>query len=144
MQYRVPQNVQREDIILWFITFRQFIILLLGFGLSYFLFVQVKKNYEVSDVETILIWIPGMLAVAIAFVKINGITLFHFILLAIENAFFRPPRRYWIHGVGEPFVSLSTDYSLKSKKKKVVETPVKDLSEQRIKKLAGMVDQGKK
>lgn len=144
MQYKVPQNVQREDIILWFITFRQFIILLVGFGLSYFLFVQVKKNYEISDIEAILIWIPGMIAVAIAFVKINGITLFQFVLLAIENAFFRAPRRYWIHGLGEPFVSLTTSYSPKKKTNTKEKHPEKDLSEKKIRNLAAMVDHGKK
>lgn len=144
MQYKVPQDVQREDIILWFITFRQFIILLLGFGLSYFLFVQVKKSYDISDVEAILIWIPAMIAVAIAFVKIHGIDLFQFILLAIENAFFRPPRRYWIHGYGEPFVSMTTNFSMQKQKKKEEPRPEKDLSEKKIRNLAAMVDRGKK
>ena len=144
MQFKVPQDVQREDIILWFITFKQFIILLAGFGLSYFLLVQVKKNYNISDVEAILIWIPAMISVAVAFVKINGIPLFQFILLAIENAFFRPPRRYWIHGMGEPFVSFTTNFSMKKQQKKEDLPPEKDLSEKKIRSLATMLDHGKK
>ena len=91
MQFKVPQDVQREDIILWLITFKQFVILLLGGGISYVMFVNMNKHYRLNTFEDILVWIPAMVAIAFSFIKIKGIPLFQFILLMIENIFFRPP-----------------------------------------------------
>ena len=142
MQFKVPQDVQREDIILWFITFKQFVILLLGGGISYVMFVNMNKHYRLNTFEEILVWIPAMVAIAFSFIKIKGIPLFQFILLMIENIFFRPPRRFWIQGAGEPFVSFTTPFEMK--KKKVVPKPVmKKVSDEKLKNLAVMMDGGK-
>ncbi len=139
MQYKVPQNVQREDRILWFLTFKQFIILLVGGGISYLLFVNLSKNYELNLFDYFLVWLPALLSVAFAFITIKGIALFQFILLMIEYFFFRPPRRYWIQGGGEKFVSLTTNYS-PNKKKKPQKIVIKRLDDDHLKDIVGKVD----
>ena len=135
MRFKVPQDVQREDQILWFITLRQLILILVGFGLSYFIMVTIQKSYEINTFELIVIWIPAAIAVAFAFLKIHGIKLFKFILLQIEQFLFRSPRRRWISHSGDAFISMTTEFSMKTKAKK--ETPeAKNISAEKIKNLA--------
>lgn len=118
MRYKVPQNVQREDQILWFLTLRQVIILIIGFAISYTLWSSMSKAYEMNQLEIIIVWIPAALAAAIAFLKIHGISIFRFVLLQIEQLMFRPPRRRWIKHGGEPFVSMTTAFTMSGEKKK--------------------------
>lgn len=139
MRYKVPQDVQREDQILWFITLRQLIMLLIGFGISYMIFSNMKDKYELDTVAHILIWFPAAIAAAFAFLKIKGIPLAQFILLIVEHLFFRFPKRYWIQQGGEPFVSLTTRISsLTKKKEEVGETKV--FSKQKARELAKFLD----
>ncbi len=139
MRYKVPQNVQREDQILWFLTIRQLVMIIVGGGFSYALFTNLNKQYELNELEQILIWIPAAITVALAFVKIKGIELTKFILLLLERLF-RPARRRWINHGGDPFVSMTTPFSMKKEKKKP-ETKVKeDVSDEKIHKLANILD----
>ena len=141
MRYKVPQDVQREDQILWFLTLRQVIILILGFGLSYFLWSSMSKNYDLNQVETILVWIPAALAAAISFLKIHGISVFKFVLLQIEQNMFRPPRRRWIKHAGEPFVSMTTPFTMSGeKKKKEINTQAQEFSEDAVRDIAKTLD----
>ncbi len=138
MQFKVPQDVQREDQILWFITIRQLGILLIGFGISYFLFVKVTKAYSLNDVESFIIWIPGALSVAFAFLKIKNVSLFKFILLALEHFVFRAKRRFW-QPTMRTFVSTTTTFSTtqKAKKEKI---KIKNTSNEKMKNLAKVLD----
>ncbi len=141
MQYKVPQNVQREDQILWFITLRQLIIMMIGFGISYIIFVNVGKNEEPSFPVRILIWLPAAISVAFAFLRIRSIPLPQFILLFIEQTFFRFPRRYWMAGVGEPFVSITTRVT--SLQKKLDDIEAKEFDPKKAKDLAEFLDNQK-
>lgn len=142
MQYKVPQDVQREDQILWFITLRQLIMLMVGFGISYMIFVKMKQQYDLNTVEMIFIWLPAAIMAAFAFLKIKGIELFHFVSLIVEQIFFRNGKRYWIAGAGEPFVS--TTVSVKSlNKKNVEENFEKTFDSQKAEQLAEFLDQEK-
>ncbi len=118
MRYKVPQDVQREDQILWFITLRQLIILLVGFGISYLLFVNMKKKYDLTMIENAMIWIPAGIAAAFAFLRVRGIPLLQFLTLLAENIFFRRSHRHWIQNAGEPFVSMTTEVESLQKKSK--------------------------
>lgn len=142
MRYKVPQNVQREDQILWFLTLRQVIILIVGFGLSYVLWSSLSKQYELNQIETILLWIPAALAAAICFVKIHGISIFKFILLQIEQLMFRPPRRRWIKHAGEPFVSITTPFTMDGgkKKEKKINREAQEFSEEKVRDIAKTLD----
>jgi hypothetical protein len=139
MRYKVPQNVQRADQILLFLTLKDLILLILGFGLSYMLFTSLNKQYELNQIEQILIWIPGALSAALAFVKIKGIPLTKFILLIFEKLF-RPAHRQWVKHGGDPFVSLTTPFTMKMKKKEKEVESKKDVSSEKIKNLANILD----
>lgn len=138
MKYKVPQDVQREDQILWFITLKQLIMILLGGGISYLLFVNLSKEYELSLLELVIIWLPAGLSVAFAFLKIKGLPLLQFLLLVIEQTFFRAPRRYWQEN-SDVFVSMTTNFKLDDKKKKT-KMIEKNYSEEKIKNLAAILD----
>lgn len=139
MQFKVPQDVQREDQILWFITLRQLIMLFAGGGISYMIFMAVSKRYSVNVIETILIALPFILAVAFAFVKIKGIPLFKFILLLIEAGLFRAPRRYW-QGNSDVFISMTTQVSSTEKNSNTPITNPKTIEANKIKNLAALID----
>jgi len=138
MQFKVPQDVQREDQILWFITLRQLIMILIGGGISYALFTMLSKKYVLGLVEVILICIPLIIAIAFAFVKIKGIPLFKFFLLLIETKLFRASRRYW-QTSGGVFVSMTTGFIEKAKNRKSLLVP-KNISDDKFKNLANLID----
>ncbi len=138
MQFKVPQNVQREDQILWFITLRQLIMILVGGGISYALFTVLSKKYVLGTFEVILISIPAIIAISFAFVRIKGIGLFKFFLLLIETKLFRAPRRYWQSG-SDVFVSMTTGF-IQRKKNIKTELSVKDISNNKFKNLANLID----
>lgn len=138
MQFKVPQNVQREDTILWFITLRQLILLLGGGGISYFLYVQLSKVYELTTLEVILILVPFLVTVAFAFLKIKSMSLMQFILTAIEQFLFRAPRRFWSQE-GNILISMTT--RLKSAKASESQSQEKQpIGTDKIKKLAEVLD----
>ncbi len=138
MQFKVPQDVQREDQILWFITIRQLAILFVGFGISYFLFVRVTKVYSLNDLESFIIWIPMGFSIAFAFLKIKNVSLLKFILLALEHFVFRARKRFWQPEM-KTFVSSTTPFSINQKeKKKKIQS--KNTSNEKMKKLAKVLD----
>jgi hypothetical protein len=138
MQFKVPQDVQREDQILWFITIRQLGILLVGFGISYFLFVKITKAYSLNDLESFIIWIPMVLSIAFAFLKIKNVSFFKFILLAFEHFVFRARRRFWQSEM-RTFVSSTTNFSINKKTKKQ-KIKAKNTSNEKMKNLAKVLD----
>ncbi len=140
MRFKVPQDVQREDQILWILTLRQVITLIVGFGFSYVLFSSLRKQYDLHQMEIIMIWIPAGLSAAFAFLKVKGISLGKFVLLLIEQNLFRAPRRKWVQHGGEPFISLTTPFSMKNKKKTETQAADKDVSEKKIKNIAAILD----
>ncbi|MDH3324988.1 MAG: PrgI family protein [Candidatus Peregrinibacteria bacterium] len=115
------------------------IILLLGAGLSYGLYVNLSKSYELNSFDLVLVALPFIIAVAFAFLKIHGITLFKFILLLIEQSFFRASQRRWIQNAGTPFVSMTLPFTMKAKKKEKI-IPEKNVSSEKIKNLAKVLD----
>jgi len=139
MRYKVPQNVQRADQILWFLTLRQLITIIIGGGISYVLFTSLNKQYELNQLEQIVLWIPAAIAVAFAFVKIKGIELTKFILLLVERLF-RPAHRRWVNHGGDPFVSMTRAFTMKKAKKEKEIRVKEDVSSEKIKNLAKILD----
>jgi hypothetical protein len=91
MRYKVPQNVEREDQVLWFITLKQLIMLLVGGGISYLLFINLAKGKsedELSALLMILIWSPLAISAILAFLKIKGMSIAQVFLLIMEHGFF--------------------------------------------------------
>ncbi len=106
MRYKVPQDVQRADKIFYFLTLRQLIIMMIGGGITYLIFISVSKSYELNTFETVLTFIPMAIAAAIAFVKVKGLSLAQLTFLIVESMN-RSPRRHWQARSDSPLVSLT-------------------------------------
>jgi len=139
MRAKVPQDVQREDQILWFITLHQLVLLLIGFGISYTIFTNMKAKYDLDLGDQIMIWFPAGISAIFAFIKIKGIPIFQLITLLIEQLFFRRARRWWIQNGGEPLFSLTTIIPSLNKNKKI-ETEEKKFDKDKVRDLAQFLD----
>lgn len=104
MQFKVPQDVLRPDKIVGFLTLRQLVIVALGGGVSYSLYIILSKQYVLE------IWLPPVLFVslitmAFAFVKFHDIIFEKLILIFIEYKF-RPRARTWQKMRGDTVLSV--------------------------------------
>lgn len=114
MQYKVPQDVQREDTIIGPLTLKQLAILGVGGGIAYAIYMLLAKNYPM------VIWLPPvaivtLITLAVAFVKIHSLDFLTFLMAYIEFNFL-PKKRIWIQGGGYPFISpFETPYKAKKK-----------------------------
>jgi len=115
MEFKVPQNVQREDTIFGPVTFKQLGILLIGGGLSYVIYLVLARNNY-----TALVWgpaagIPGLITLIVAFVKIQDMTFskafmyFLELILKPRNRFYSTNNLLYKHSFAkEPiFISLN-------------------------------------
>ncbi len=94
-KYKIPQNVQIEDKIFGnILTLKQLIIIGIGGAISYILYNFLARTYILGVIETGFISIPGLIAIAFAFIKINNISLFKFCLLFLEFII-KPNIRVW-------------------------------------------------
>ena len=93
LQYKVPQNVQRDDELLPFLTMKQLIILAIGGGFSYVLFSILSQMFFI-EIWGPIVFIPVVFTVATAFVKINGISFPKWFMLIIEYSLI-PQKRIW-------------------------------------------------
>ncbi|MCF7831028.1 PrgI family protein [Candidatus Gracilibacteria bacterium] len=139
MRAKVPQDVQREDQILWFITLRQLVLLLIGFGISYAIFTNMKAKYDLDFVDLAMIWFPAGLSALFAFVKVKGIPIGQLITLLVEQMAFRRSKRWWIQHGGEPVFSLTTTVPSLNKEK-AQKTEEKKFDRNKVKDLARFLD----
>lgn len=107
MQFKVPQDVLRPDKIVGALTIRQLIIVTLGGGMAYSLYVILSRQYFLE------IWLPpvafvGLLTMAFAFIRFHDIVFEKLCLLFIEYKF-KPRARIWQKMQGDvPISVLST------------------------------------
>jgi hypothetical protein len=116
---KIPQNVYVEDRIIGPVTLRQIMIILGGAGISYAIWAGMQSAGTVSVFQAGIAWTPCGIAVLFAFVKINGISLFRIVLLAIERVN-KPSRRTW-----QPRVGIYVNF--------ITKTPAKDNKDMRMK-----------
>jgi hypothetical protein len=139
MRFKVPQDVQRADQIIGPLTWKQLIILGAGGGICYAIYVTLAKTYFIE------IWLPpiviiGGLTLAIAFLKIHGLTFERWILSFIEYHML-PKKRIWKKGQAEPFVSYLQRKSEEDKKVKAAQSNKKEEKEKKsIKELSEVLD----
>jgi hypothetical protein len=103
MQFKVPQNVQREDKIVGPLTLKQLIICGIGFAVDYTIYTTLAKQY---------IWITWILPVAIvaiitmafAFVRPLDLSFSKYIIRMLEFMLI-PRKRFWIQGSAESYPS---------------------------------------
>lgn len=100
--FKVPQNVQREDTIIGPITMRQLIICGIGGGISYAIYVTLAKKYYM-EVWLAPVAISVILTATFAFVKVYGLSFFRFLLYLVEYMFL-PKKRAFVKGSGDVFV----------------------------------------
>ncbi|MBT4937288.1 PrgI family protein [Candidatus Peregrinibacteria bacterium] len=124
MQYKIPQDVQREDQILSFLTMRQLGILAIGGTICYIIFVALSPHFFVEIWGAAMI-IPGGLTLAIAFLSIGGVSFSKWMLLLLEKNF-NPQKRIWNnrHSVEEEIHALVNSSAVKKA----------DLAQKRLKK----------
>lgn len=125
MQFKVPQDVQREDQIIGPITLRQMIILGVGGGIAYALYVSLAKTYYAE------IWFPPVaivsaITLAFAFLKIHSLP-FHIFLMNLIEYYILPRNRFWVQATGTPFKSPFIDKKEKDETSKITKKEKKDL-----------------
>lgn len=104
MQFKVPQDVLRPDKIVGFLTLRQLIIVAIGGGIDYSLYIVLSKQYLIE------IWMPPVLFIALitmafAFVKFHDILFEKLVLIFIEYKF-KPSTRTWQKMCGDAVLSV--------------------------------------
>jgi len=93
MQYKIPQNVQMADHIVGPLTLRHMIILGIGGGFAYVVYVVLARSYYME------VWLPpvaiiSLITILFAFVKIYNVSFAKFIILFFEHIFV-PRKRKW-------------------------------------------------
>ena len=113
---KIPQNVQIEDRIIGPVPLRQLIVTIIGCGISYAIWSSLQKAFGgVSIPATIVAWIPAVLFLAFAFIKVYDLSLFRIVLLMIERSV-KPQTRTWTPRTGISTLHLRA--SAKTDKKK--------------------------
>lgn len=90
MRFQVPQFIETEAKVIGPLTLRQFIYIAAGAILVLIVGYMLPLSYAVY-----LIIIIAVVAIALAFVKVDGITLPHMIALAAY--YLISPKRYYYH-----------------------------------------------
>lgn len=102
-QYKVPQNIDMQDRIVGPLTLFQFVYLLAG-GM---IFYATLKSPGAADV--VLVGAPAaLLALALAFIKINDLPFSRFVWSLI-TFIFNPKKRVWHRGEGSPTIQLTQE-----------------------------------
>lgn len=129
MQFKIPQNVQMEDKIVGPLTLKQLMIVGAGGGVAYFIYVTVSKLYILQF--AIVCAAPiALLTLAIAFLKIHGLTFIQYVLAALEF-YINPKKQIWEQGGGEVFLSITTPAPKNTNEKKQEQqqkAPMKDVA----------------
>jgi hypothetical protein len=92
---KIPQNVHIEDRIVGPLTLKQILIVGIGAGFSYTLYGMMTQAYGALPLGlTVMVWIPAGIAAIFAFIRINDVSMFRLMLLAIEKLN-KPSTRVW-------------------------------------------------
>lgn len=119
MQFKVPQNVQREDKIVGPLTLKQLIICGVGGGLAYAAYVGLGKDFSW------ITWLPPVailtvITILFAFIRPLDLSFTRFLLVYLEFVLL-PQKRFWIQASAEvPFNPYETA-KLKTKEEEKAE-----------------------
>ncbi|MFA5947687.1 MAG: PrgI family protein [Candidatus Gracilibacteria bacterium] len=125
MQFKIPQDVQREDTIIGPLTLKQMAILGIGGGITYAIYISLAKAYFI-EVWIAPVVITGTLTLAFAFLKIAD-QKFHIFLINFIQYKMLPRKRVWIQMSGVPFVSPETQVKTTKKIAETKKEPDKDI-----------------
>ncbi len=104
MQFKVPQDVQREDTIVGPLTFKQLIICAVGGGLTYAVYTILVKGGHSWPVWILPVLFCGSITISFAFVKVHDMTFMRYVL-SLFVFHFLPKKRVWVKGSAEVLVS---------------------------------------
>lgn len=135
MQFKVPQDVQREDQIVGPLTLRQLIFCGVGFTICYAIYTILGREYELITV-LIPVIIIALITVTFAFIKPLNLNFEKYILYALEYYFILPKKRYWLKGTADPL----TTYIQAKKEVKKAETPKGNNKKQSVEDLSKILD----
>ncbi|OGJ57852.1 hypothetical protein A3H22_02075 [Candidatus Peribacteria bacterium RIFCSPLOWO2_12_FULL_55_15] len=134
---KIPQNVLIEDRIIGTVTLRQLIITIIGCGISYAIWSNLQKIFvNISIPVTIIAWIPAVIFIAFAFVKVYDLSLLRIIFLMIERSV-KPQTRIWAPRSG---MSTINPHTFAKPEKKKISTGTEQEKPQSIEKLSSMLD----
>ena len=131
MQFKVPQDVQREDTIVGPLTFMQLIICAVGGGLTYGIYTGFKKAEYSWPVWILPVLFTAAATIAIAFVKVHDMTFIRY-LGSLLVYHFLPKKRVWVKGSGDIMVNMeemktNSTSSEEEKKREKQQTTMKKL-----------------
>ncbi len=142
LQYKIPQNVGIEDKIVGPFSLRQLIILAVGGGTSYIIYVISSRFYELNILEYIIIAIPALLALAAALIKIRHVSFTKYMLLLLEFTI-KPKKRMWDHhGIASTVAPTLGSKVTQKKKNNVNPNEVKERKNVNLKELSATLDSG--
>jgi hypothetical protein len=139
VQFKVPQNVQREDQIVGPLTLRQLIICGIGGGLAYAVYIILGREYELITTLPPVIIIAAI-TLLFAFIKPLDLTFAKFLLVYLEFMLL-PKKRYWILASAEALRTSSAPPP-KSKAQKKAEEKAEQVVDkaQKIQEISKMLD----
>ncbi len=138
-QFKIPVDVQVEDKIVGPLTFRQLVIVGIGGGIAYFFYIFLSTRYF-WEVWVPPVFIVAALTLAFAFVKINDMTFFKFILATIGFNLI-PRKRIWKKGDGDVLISVINPPKTQTKKDKNKENEDDVMDKQKkIEELTKLID----
>ncbi len=92
---KIPQNVYIEDRIVGPLTLKQVLIVAVGGGFSYAMFASISKTYGTIALPLqLLVWLPAVISIIFAFVRINDLSMMRLVLLFLERIN-KPATRTW-------------------------------------------------
>ncbi len=101
MQFKIPQDVQREDKIVGPLTLRQLIICGVGFSIGYAVFTILGRDYH--WITPAIFTAPiAVVTIVFAFMQPLNMNFEKYILYALEFYIILPRKRYWLKGTGDP------------------------------------------
>lgn len=128
-QFKIPVDVQVEDKIVGPLTLRQLVIIGIGGGIAYAIYVLLQPKYIWT------VWAPPVLFIVIltlafAFVRIHDMSFFKAILAFIEFSLI-PKNRVWKQGEGDIMISVINPPKLKEPTKKETKKSETDISKEK-------------
>jgi len=131
MQFKVPQNVQREDKIVGPLTLKQLIICGIGFAVDYGIYTSLAKYY-IWVTWVLPVGLVAVITIAFAFARPLDLSFTKYIMCWIEFTFL-PRKRFWILGSGDNYPSLISPSMKNSKVEKKAEKKAEEMMDKRRK-----------
>ena len=131
MQFKVPQNVQREDKIVGPLTLKQLIICGVGGGIAYAIFVTLGKEY------LWITWVPPVGIIVIitllfAFLRPLDMNFSRFLAVYLQFVLL-PQKRFWVQASAEIVTSMYTTTQTQTKIEKKAEAKAEQMMDKKKK-----------